>query len=795
MTQTGARAIEGAEQALSPLRRQDLPSFLVALPAGRILEATQACAALGIHAGALAPAAVRADALRLRGAARFGFARLRLPGLFTPRLFRCAPLALPGGMAVLFADPAAFAAEAGTPSPAPAAGAVPVAPSGAPAAARLAAPPVPVALRPLFAQPVRITFETDAAGHVVSLSPLLADALGARAALFTGRSFAAIEADGLMDGGAALAEALAGGSFSELKARVAPRTADETALDLTLGGVPVFDAARRRTGTRGFGILSAALAQPQPPARPRSPAPAPPAPRASDPRISAPLGENVVPLRAGTLSPQERSAFREIARTLAAAIEDWPKPGPAGAPPASDPDATVPPLPLLPAAETEEEAPSSIAPDADGATEAGPHDFELLDRLPLGLMVLQDGHARFINRTLLDWTGHADLADAEDSGGLDAMLVREGADLLLVAADGGRRPVDVRLVAAPFLGRPALLHVIRPQAEGHNRQDRAAARREAIDMVPWPVFLLEPEGAIRLANAAAAARIGFEAADLAGEPFTIAIAPQDRAAAVAALDAAAGGAPSVDLSLTLRHRDGTLCSGRAGITRAGADGQLLCVVIGPEAPAAPAPDGLPHVARRLNAALAAPLGRLAAADCPPQEAREARASLAATLDDLARLGEDAPAAAPTPCDLAALVREAADQIAPAARRRRVALRRDLADGLTVTADAPRLARLVRLLLEDALEATPAGAGIALSLGRDADGAWLQVSDGGPALDEVALAAALDPARDAADASRFDAAGRPLRLARLARDAAGLGGRLSVRPDLTHGMTVRLDLPG
>lgn len=764
MTQTGARSLPGAEQALSPLGRADLPSFLVALPTGRVLEATAACAALGLYPGRSAPDAVREAARGLRAGARFGYVRLRLPGRFTPRLFRCAPLALPGGLAVLFADPAAFADNA----PPGATGGARPAPAG---------PPVPMALRPLFAQPARLTFETDAAGRILSLSPLLADALGPRAALFVGRSFADLAAEGLVEGGAALAEALACGSFSELKVSVPARTAEETALDLALGGVPVFDAARRRQGTRGFGILTAALAAPPAPARPQPPAPAAPAPRAPA------LGENVVPLRAGTLSPQERSAFREIARTLAAAIEDWPKGSPAGAPPPSDPE------------EAEAPQPASLAEtSADGAAEAGPHDFELLDRLPLGLMVLQDGHARFINRTLLDWTGHADLADAEAAGGLDAMLVREGADLLLAATDGGRRPVDVRLVAAPFLGRPALLHVIRPQAEGHHRQDRAAARREALDMVPWPVFLLEPEGAIRLANAAAAARIGFDAADLAGEPFTVAIAPQDRAAAVAALDAAATGAPPAELRLTLRHRDGTLSTGRAGITRAGADGQLLCVVIGPDTVAEPAPDRLPGLARRLNAALAAPLARLADADCPPQEAQVAHASLAATLDDLARLADDAPPAPPAPCDLAALVREATDRLAPAARRRRVALRRDLADSVPVTADMPSLARLVRLLLEDALDATPAGAGVAISLAQDAQGACLQVADGGEAPDEVTLAAAHDPA-GAGDATGSGAAGRPLRLARLTRDAARLGGRLSVRPDLTRGRVVCLHLPG
>ena len=777
MTQTGARSLLGAEQALSPLQRPDLPSFLVALPGGRVIEATAACAALGIRAGAPAPARIAEDARRLRAlsCARFGYARLRLPGLLTPRLFRYAPLALPGGLAVLFADPAAFATDAGT------------APT---------APPVPLALRPLLAQPARITFETDAAGRILTLSPLFADALGARAARMLGRSFAELAADGLMSGGEALDAALAGGSFSEMKARIAASRPDEAALDLSLGGVPVFDGARHRQGTRGFGILSAAVADaPAPIARPE---PAPP-PRPA-PRATAGLGENVVPLRAGTLSPQERSAFREIARTLAAAIEDWPKgipPEPEpdaeepdeGGPDAGEPDETLAAAPPLPDAARPDTGPA----EAGEAPEAG-RDFELLDRLPLGLLVLQDGHASFINRTLLDWTGRADLAEAEAAGGLDAMLVREGADLLLASADGARRPVEVRLVAAPFLGRPALLHVIRPQAEAQTRQDRAAARREAIDMVPWPVFLVEREGAIRLANAAAAERVGFAAADLAGEPFTTAIAPEYRAAAVAALDAACADEPPRELRLALRHRDGGLCPGRAGVMRAGAEGQLLCVVVGPDVAPESAADRLPFLARRLNAALAGPLARLAADDCPVPEAQAARAAVAATLDDLSGLAEDAPPAPAAPCDLAAVVTAAADGLALAARRRRVALRRDTPAALSVRADAPRLARLVRLLLEEALDATPAGGSIAVSLASDGNGACLKVSDGGAALDEVTLAAALDPAAQMPEPGRFDTAGRPLRLARLAREATLLGGTLTARPDSARGMTVLLHLP-
>jgi hypothetical protein len=78
----------------------------------------------------------------------------------------------------------------------------------------------------------------------------------------------------------------------------------------------------------------------------------------------------------------------------------------------------------------------------------------------------------------------------------------------------------------------------------------------------------------------------------------------------------------------------------------------------------------------------------------------------------------------------------------------------------------------------------------------AAGACLQVSDGGAALDEVALAAARDPLapRPAPSADRFTAAGRPLRLARLMREAEALGGAFEVAPEPARGMIARLRLP-
>ncbi|MFG1200837.1 PAS domain-containing protein [Xanthobacter aminoxidans] len=778
-----ASALPGAEAVLAPLARQEFVSFLLDLGTGRMLAATAAAARLAIAPGEPAPEPVMTAATRLarRTAAGFGVARLRLPGDLSPRTLRFAALALPSGPAILFADPAAFA-------PAPPSPALPA-----------AAPAVPAALRPLLAQPLRVTWESDADGRLRALSPLFAAALGSRSGAFLGASFAELERDGHLADADALIDAMASGeSFTERTATVPP-VGVESPLDLSLGGAPLFDAERRLKGVRGFGIVSAA----------ETPLPLPPpkAPEASAPAPQPPVafGRNVVPLRQGSLSPQESSAFREIARTLAAAIEDWPR----------IPPDTNPPDQMDAAYAEPEPAPAS----GDEA--------ELLDKLPVSLLVQQEGELVHANRAFLALTGWSGLDALAEAGGLERVLSRESGALHVLTPDGARLPVEVRLVAAPFLGRPALIHVIRAlDTTDDDREARASARRAALDMVPWPVFLLEMDGTIRLANFAAAERLGFPAHDLAGEPFTIAVAPTDRADAVATLDRVRDDGASAQVALALRNREGEMLPGLAAVTRAGAEDQILCVVIGPvpQQPEAvpmalpvavpepePAVNLLPRLAGRLRAGLEGPMTilREAPAEALSDPLRDALKSLNATLDDLSALSQPAQTAEAVTCDVSAAVRAAVTSFLPAARRRRLALRLDDAGGVTALAAEAPLEELVAMLVEEAVAATPAGGAVAVSVFTEDEGdggprAKVQLSDAGAGLDATAATAALDPLSGLSPDDRFAADGRPLRLTRMAEAARALGGSLEIDPvgmsqageDLgrRRGMIARLTLP-
>lgn len=809
MTETKAGALDLSEPRLAPLRRDDLASFLVDAASATILAATTAAARFGIVAGQAAPEAVVEVSEAVAGARPSALVRLRLPGSLTPLLFRCQKLEIAGIEALLFADPAALAdapalAVEGEPMP------------------RVAGPIS--GLAPEDAAQ-RFTFETDAADRLLTLSSALANALGAEAAAWIGATFSELEADGRIVSGAAAAAALAHGtSFSGVRVTV-PAPAP---LELELGGVPLFDAARRRVATRGFGIL-------------RRWRPTPAAVSAFDVAPDAgvfppptPATTNVVPFAAG-LSPRDASTFHEIGRTLTAAI---------GA--AVQPDGDGAAMPA--AGATGEQDVGAPEMPADGGL-AAPI-AELLDALPLATLLEDEDELVHANHTFLQWTGWPDVEAVRAAGGVAQALETgpEGGSQLMTMT-GERLPVDARSVTAPFLSPDARLHVLR-----RLDRDRAAAirlpetldpRRAALDLVPWPLLLLDGTRHIRFANQAASDRLGFPAEDLEGEPFTLAIAPAMRPEAVTWLDRASASAPGEALNpmeLRLRDREGAEFSTIAGLAAVGADGAQLCLVLGPaprrpalvperspapetatEPGATPPIEGAPAeepmaaagnpppealepalhlVARRLAESLGPAFSTLT--EFTPDEAafpdsvRAALASVQQCLDDLAGLalplaeGEKVPTA-PAPLLAAALA-----HIQPAARRRRLAVRTDIDEVPPVLSRPARLARLMRVMLEEALDAAPTDSAIVVSLlcdELDPDApVRLQVSDAGAAVDEVAEADAGAPLAPSAGDDRFSRAGRPLRLARLMAEAEALGGRFELVRGMTRGMTAQLLLP-
>ncbi|GGF59890.1 hypothetical protein GCM10007301_19530 [Azorhizobium oxalatiphilum] len=803
------------EALFAPLRRDDLPSFLVMLPDMTVLAATPACAPLGIEAGGPAPLGVKIVAKRvgmsLRRAPRLE--RVRLPFSLMPKPFACISLHVSIGQVVLFADPLALANSA---DPA----------RSLPGLTRL--PVVTATARPPSSEQraLRFSWAADESGRLTRISPDLPEALGGAADAWIGRDFEELAEAGLLEDGTPMREALlAGSSFFGLTLASGGHPPQK----IEFGGVPLFDAARRRLGTRGFGLLWRDGSGPAPVQSSTA------EPMEGEAPIDRPF--NVVPLRGNTLTAREQSAFHEIARTLTEAIDEWPKPVAAIAAPTSQ-DAAEMVRPL----EIPTPPPAAPAPDRDG-------EEQLIDRLPIGVVVQQAGTTVRANRTLLGWLGVRDLDEFIASGGLSPRLLRDaGTGLLdLESLHGDRLPVEVRLVSSPWQGRPALVHVIRPleggagdtkpqppaarddsapsEAETGERLqlERATARRQALDFMPFAILLLDRNGTVEIANIAAA-EFGFATEEVEGQPFTLLLAPESHVPAVAMLDRALDGEAQQSEQLIVRRRSGKKHAVDALLGPAGESGTRFCLVLReageiatPSQPLAgleDTPERLDTLARRLSHDLRDPLTALLGFVESVQRgtfgpvgnrryhqlADTAAAAGRAVLQTLGDLDELALPEAPrqSPVLLAPIIEAALVHFADAARRRRVLLRSALPDDVAARCDDMGLARIVRMLVEEALAATPADGQVIVTLAEtdepEPQAALIQIRDGGTGLSEEEIRQILDPAAPAPVSDRFGRLARPFRMARISALVRAQGGTLTLKRGVDVGMLAQIVLP-
>ncbi|MFN3483472.1 MAG: PAS domain-containing sensor histidine kinase, partial [Rhabdaerophilum calidifontis] len=335
--------------------------------------------------------------------------------------------------------------------------------------------------------------------------------------------------------------------------------------------IPQVDIPPAGTGHAETGNAEAA------PAAPASAETAPGAPRDEalplpppEPRPAAP--GNVVPLRVtqspavpaapmrSGLSMSERNAFREIARALGAKFDpDLPGlppdlPGaradvPSAAPSPNPPAASNPPARAAEAGS----APAAARPPAP--PQAG-DDAEtvLLDRLPIGLLVLKNEKAIFANRALLDLAGYPDLATFHAEDGTRAIF-RKGAmprgtgeafDTIVLATRSGEMiPVEAHLQIVEWHETPATLISIRRAVELEQgkalrsvaldlkrERSEAAELRAILDTATDGVVTLDEAGRILSLNGAAEAVFGLDQNEVVGQSFTTLLRNESHAAAL-----------------------------------------------------------------------------------------------------------------------------------------------------------------------------------------------------------------------------------------------------------------------
>ncbi len=339
----------------------------------------------------------------------------------------------------------------------------------------------------------------------------------------------------------------------------------------------------------------------------------PPAPAAASDEISEPAASeaaaaktdaadappspgNVVPLRNGQLagvrpvlepsktllSSAERSAFREIAKALGARIagDDDVETGlrlPAAAPLKVGDESK---------AEAQVASPTDAQPAAtvvEGRPRIANAHAEILDRLPIAVLVNRDETALYANRTLLDLLDYADLDDLTAAGGVSRLIKgaarSAGGAMILVDRKGGLVSVDGRLSSIGWQGEPATLMAFRNSVpggdlkllteeeaeqhelaaefeaeeeevaarvaslklEGSANESRVAELSAVLDTATDGVVTVDGRGRILSLNKSAEALFGYDQREVAGELFTLLFAPESHSPALDYLDGLIGG--------------------------------------------------------------------------------------------------------------------------------------------------------------------------------------------------------------------------------------------------------------
>lgn len=696
---------------------------------------------------------------------------------------------------------------------------------------------------PAYRYPVRFMWQTDAQGRFALGSDEFARLVGPSTMATFGRPWREIDAHFHIDPEGRVARALETRDTWSGIAVQWPFDGD-LRLPVEMSGLPAFDRDRNFLGYRGFGVcrdldglnrLAAArwhdrsaltpaeqpagghdITAASPPDHPRPDLASPQSPANS--QLSVMQTEppaNVVPFRpAGeprgtgptpTLSPNESSAFDELARQLS---ERLTRPAPA-APPMPVTEEPRAADAISTSGETDKAEPQTPAPQPFGAPALS---RPLLERLPVGILIYRLDRLLFVNRAFLDFCGFATLDDLSDAGGLDALFVEpvdgapgngEGRALRVATARADIKPVDARLYSVPWHEETALALVMMPASDMTHAQaapvaapapsetpgnaSAQARAAELLDLSGDAIAALDADGTIRECNRVLARWTGRAREALIGTRLVDCLAQDSRPAAQQAIEAALN--PNVT-SLQRRQSDGV----SAGLV--GADGGQRPVL----ASFTPSSSD----AGALNAVLRDESARresdrtLRAAEAEARRAREARTGLLARisheiraplnaiigfanvmlegrfgpvgndryeayLKDIRTSGESVTALIDGLVDLShietgqaefsfaeihlnELVEHCVALMQPQANRQRIIIRTSLTHNLPpVSADPGALRQVVKNLLGHSVAASETGGQVIVStaLGERGD-VFLRIRDSGPAMSDADIAAAMDP---------------------------------------------------
>lgn len=652
--------------------------------------------------------------------------------------------------------------------------------------------------------PFRFVWQTDAETRFTIANQEFIDLLGPKLAALLGRNWADIAQTLKCDASTQIANALSKReTFSGI---IVPWPVDglDQPLTVEMSGLPVFDRERRFGGFRGFGVCRDVDRLKDLQSRRVQHAPA--APGEPAPKV---LTFPTSPAPAPTLSTREHSAFQELARELSARLRKT----------SGKIDSTVSrnveSAPVSPPAQPSRPPPSPTRDAQEGRS--------ILDRLPVGVLIYRLNSLVYANRAFLDWTGYSTLDELTEAGGLDSLFIeaknepatkdaRTAAKSLTIATiNGKQKPVEGRLFSVMWNGENALALTIETQSNGgdksaqnslHPAEEEIRELRAILDTATDGVLILDGSGHVLSGNRSAQALFGYDAGELAELSISDLLVPESRHAVLEQIDRLAKGdgvsALGAGYETIGQVRQGGLVPLHITIGRI-EDGEKLCAVLRDITAWKPSEEELVNakrVAEKASTAKSEFLAKISHEIRTPLNAiigfsevmmderfgpigseryrqylKDIHASgghlisLVNDLLDLSKIEAGKLELTFVNVNLNDVVQQCVAIMQQQANRERVIIRTSLHGNLPqIIADARAMRQITLNLLSNSIKFTGAGGQVIISTAQTDDrGVVLRVRDTGSGMSEKELQIALEPFRQVATVTHWDADGTGLGL--------------------------------
>jgi len=510
---------------------------------------------------------------------------------------------------------------------------------------------------------LRFTWSMDAENRFEQVSDELAKAVGPNAADIVGRRWKTVASAFAMDDGGQISECLASRDTWSGHTVLWPVEGTQERVRIQLAALPRYDLNREFHGYRGFGEvqmdervpdlerIGLALS---------SDAPSEDAPISENDEAWSRLGEtednfssdtkigdkhhseeepdivlrstvesdlelaqesegqsNVVPLNRkseeqGRLTSSEANALKKIADTLrddhdagnvlpiksgsnkptAFAVTGQTETTPASENPSTDTPAAV-----LEGARNALEQDRNIAQPSQDTVDDG---VNLLDRLPVSVLIYDDEQLLYANQNFLSATGYGSLEALEITGGIDTVLQKQedSPTITVRTHDGGSLSVDAKLHTVPWKGQKAMMLSFAEQQDSKHEPSSENMVPESepalaglagsrtlmslLNITKDGIALTDKNGAIVSLNASAEEIFDLSARDVQGEPLSTLFAAESQTTVSSLLEDAAGpGVSSIRLEarkLAGQKADGTQVNLDMGLSRMNESGEALVVL-------------------------------------------------------------------------------------------------------------------------------------------------------------------------------------------------------------------------